>query len=476
MPKKYHVDITPVLPRYLPVGKFATLEFREDCAGACRKCVRKKCIYQIFQDERSHIEQMRSMEYLYICNGCFRCVQECTKGIFTMVINPEYRTLGDKYWTPEIISSLWYQAETAKIPVSGAGYGGPFVGPGFDSMWTDMSEIVRPTRDGIHGREYINTSIDLGRQPSQLMFGSDLSLTSELNPLAESLIPMIFNPSPFGGVGPNVLEAMAAAAQKLGTFMIIRAEDYFPGLAPYGNCLIPSLSSWQEGDLAECLKAAKIAELSYQEDVLELSSRLQARYPELIVAIRIPLTPVAAAQAVQLTEKGAEILHFTADEYGQESETETPRFIKDTLRDIHLALVDRAIRDEVTILASGGIAMAEHMAKAIICGTDGVGVDLALLVALECRLCRRCTRGLSCPVTLSDISPDWGTQRIINLMYAWRSQLIEVLGAMGIREVRRLRGEMGRAMLFEDLERETFGELFGERKTTGDLVFSGEDM
>ena len=26
-------------------------------------------------------------------------------------------------------------------------------------MWTDMSEIVRPTRDGIHGREYISTSV-----------------------------------------------------------------------------------------------------------------------------------------------------------------------------------------------------------------------------------------------------------------------------------------------------------------------------
>ena len=38
---------------------------------------------------------------------------------------------------------------------------------------------------------------------------------------------------------------------------------------------------------------------------------------------------------------------------------------------------------------------------------------------------------------------------------------------MGIREVRRLRGEMGRAMFFEDLERETFGRLFGKRKEAG---------
>ena len=35
----------------------------------------------------------------------------------------------------------------------------------------------------------------------------------------------------------------------------------------------------------------------------------------------------------------------------------------------------------------------------------------------------------------------------------------EVLGAMGIREVRRLRGETGRAIFMEDMEREAFGDL-----------------
>ena len=48
---------------------------------------------------------------------------------------------------------------------------------------------------------------------------------------------------------------------------------------------------------------------------------------------------------------------------------------------------------------------------------------------------------------------------------AWHQQLIELLGAMGIREARRLRGEVGRCMFFEDLERETFGRLFGTRKS-----------
>jgi tRNA G26 N,N-dimethylase Trm1 len=44
-------------------------------------------------------------------------------------------------------------------------------------------------------------------------------------------------------------------------------------------------------------------------------------------------------------------------------------------------------------------------------------------------------------------------------MGAWHSQLIEVLGAMGIREVRRLRGEVGRAMFLEDIEKDAFGDI-----------------
>lgn len=50
------------------------------------------------------------------------------------------------------------------------GYQGSFGGPGWDSMWLDMSEIVRPTRDGIHGREYIATTVEVGARPAFLRF------------------------------------------------------------------------------------------------------------------------------------------------------------------------------------------------------------------------------------------------------------------------------------------------------------------
>ena len=98
------------------------------------------------------------------------------EGHLCLTVNPEYEKLGNRYWKPDIIKTTWLQAETAKIPVSGAGYRGPFSGLGFDAMWTDMSEIVRPTRDGIHGREYISTSVDIGRKPSHLTLNGSQSV------------------------------------------------------------------------------------------------------------------------------------------------------------------------------------------------------------------------------------------------------------------------------------------------------------
>jgi hypothetical protein len=88
------------------------------------------------------------------------------------------------------------------------------------------------------------------------------------------------------------------------------------------------------------------------------------------------------------------------------------------------------MRDAVTVLASGGIALAEHVAKAIICGLDGIIVDIPLLLALECRLCRNCQhgRGNSCPIELDKLPVKRGAQRMVNLVGAWNNQLLEILG------------------------------------------------
>jgi glutamate synthase domain-containing protein 2 len=133
------------------------------------------------------------------------------------------------------------------------------------------------------------------------------------------------------------------------------------------------------------------------------------------------------------------------------------------IRQVHTALVEKGIRDEITVMAGGGIALPEHLAKAIICGADLVTINLPLLIALDCHLCESCKPGQPCPARLETLEPDFAVGRMTNLIAAWHDQLIEVMGAMGMREVRRLRGDVGRAMFFEQLEEETFGKLYGTR-------------
>ena len=468
MPKKYHIPIKTAKPRHNPIGKYATVEFREDCAGSCRECVKKKCIYGIFKDNYLHMSTMGEPEYLYACHSCFRCVQECTRGIFSRVINPEYRTLGDDYWRPDIIHRLWYQAHTGKIPVSGAGYRGPFVSAGFDSMWTDMSEIVRPTRDGIHGREYINTSIEISRRISPLKFNADMSLASETLPIMEISVPLMLQVPESLIINQAIIESAAKAAQVLGTLLIIRPEDYSDTLLPYARSLVPSLTSENAMDDKSLILNSRVVELAFDTGIEDTIQKIRELKSDIILMIRIPLDSDAASRALNLSALEVDTLHFYADEHGNELNTEHPRFLKEMIREIHLKLVNGFARQRINLIFSGGIAMAEHMAKAIICGADGVIADLPLLIALECRLCYRCRKDLSCPAKIDNtMNPQWGSQRMINLIGAWHNQLIEVMGAMGIREARRLRGEVGRSMWFEDLERESFGPIFGKRKIAG---------
>ena len=58
-----------------------------------------------------------------------------------------------------------------------------------------MSEIVRPTRDGIHGREYISTAVDIGRKPALLHFDQDRP-AGGLPPLVDIPMPMIIDMMP----------------------------------------------------------------------------------------------------------------------------------------------------------------------------------------------------------------------------------------------------------------------------------------
>src|SRR5579859_3710767 len=107
----------------------------------------RPCVYGVFSRPVGGLAPREER-----CVGCLRCTVQYPN-IVQIYPNPQRQRLGDSFVRPEYVDTIVYEARDGRVPVRGAGYRGAFGGEGWDGLWTDMSEIVRPTRDGIHGRE-----------------------------------------------------------------------------------------------------------------------------------------------------------------------------------------------------------------------------------------------------------------------------------------------------------------------------------
>jgi glutamate synthase domain-containing protein 2 len=115
---------------------------------------------------------------------------------------------------------------------------------------------------------------------------------------------------------------------------------------------------------------------------------------------------------------------------------------------VHRFLVDEGIREQVTLMASGGLRTAWDVAKAIALGADGAVLGTAELVALGCIRIAQCEKGLGCPfgITTTDpehakkIDADVGFGQIVNLYTSWLGQLAGILQILGMRSISALRG------------------------------------
>ncbi len=362
---------------------------------------------------------------------------------------------GDPYWTAEIISQTWFQAETGQIPISGAGYGGKFAGAGFEGIWLDMSEIVRPTRDGIHGRESISTQVDLGGSVLRLEFDSQGVLKTGLPKSIQLPLPILLGPLVIPLPGRGALLAMAKAAAELNTLAVILAEEYEDDLAEYEPWIGVRLSEYTFNAVPDSFLPCYVElEGESAAEVCSLWNKTKLRWPEAVIGGRCSLSQSVSSAAIQFAQTGIPVIHLFANEVGQDDDG---RYLVESLYEIHQALVKLALRDQVTIIVSGGIAAAEHVAKAIAFGADLVAIDIVMQIGWGCALWADKNH---CLVEKEALDPEWGSRRLVNLMGAWRDQLLEVLGAMGMREIRRLRGEIGRTISYK-AEENQFRVLLG---------------
>jgi hypothetical protein len=391
----------------------------------------------------------------HLCVGCLRCTTEYP-GVAQIYRNPEHNHLGDSYFTPAHVEAVHYESQTGKIPVKGAGYRGKFGGEGWDGMWTDMSEIVRPTRDGIHGREFISTVVDIGGKPSFLTF-DERGLPISPTPGVFSIpLPIFFDAPPASVTSKTLLLILSEAARSTETLAIMPLSAMM-SFQLGGEHIVPLVAPEDYGALDQLDFEPRMIEMAVWDE--KLYEQIQSRFPNSVPGLRLNFASGLSEELLRYADSGVRVFHLVADYHGRGLDG---GFVLDLIREAHRTFVDAACRDEVTLLGSGGIIAAEHVPKAILCGLDAVALDTPLLVALQTRLVGQCVdREMSRFQLPRKITVPWGVQRLQNLLASWRDQMLEVLGAMGLREVRRLRGEVGRVMFQKDLEGEAFEGITG---------------
>ncbi len=456
--QRYHID-TAEAPDIVPwpsrfkvrVGKvgLASLLLKELLHTRDLAVVTSRpCIYGVFSGPVGGFAPIEEK-----CVGCLRCMTEHPDFV-RVEHNSERQRLGDSYFTAEYVNAIAYEAAGGRVPVRGAGYRGRFGGQGWDGMWTDMSEIVRPTRDGIHGREFISTVVDIGRGQQHLTFDDDGALAAEPFQGFTLSLPLLFDAPAEPAATPLYRQILAETAQAVDSLVFLPIAALLDQDLR-GDHIAPVVSAADIGNLDRLAFTPRLVCLDgWDSRLLEV---VRQRWPEMPLALRLFDPPEEAIH--QALAAGLRIFHISADYHGRGRDG---AFIFDIIRRCHMSLVEAGRRDEVSLLGGGGIIAAEHVPKAIIAGLDAVVLDTAPLVALQARFSGEfIDRGDDTCRLPDELTTAWGLQRLKNLSAAWRDQLLEILGAMGLREVRRLRGEMGRAIFMDEQEREAFAGIEG---------------
>jgi hypothetical protein len=247
-----------------------------------------------------------------------------------------------------------------------------------------------------------------------------------------------------------VAEILFRAAREIETLAIVPVDRIDGRHLGAGSRVVPLVRPDEVGRLARLAPPVLVALDGWEPAAYAELGRL---LPRSLCCVRVP----ADADVLDLARHGVRVVHLVADRDGMAG----GRFVGEVIREAHERLVDAGLREQVTLVGSGGIVMAEHVPKAIACGLDAVALDTALWVALQARFHSVAAGGAGVGVSFPHLEVPWGVRRIRNLAASWRDQLLEVLGAMGLREVRRLRGELGRLMFQRELEREAFGGIEG---------------
>ncbi len=453
------------------------------CAEVCPSCIGSSSIdYEAYQKPDGCL---RLAVPKISCAGlsCRRCVNECPSTALSVKLSPQYIALGDLRWTADLIMSTWEQAE-GKSPSRRYEYRVGDSGGGFDRLRFDFEldgkEILE---DELFNEEDRDTSVVLNKR-------------NDGRPEIRIPIPVYGADMSFGSVSLNVMLARAKAAEAWNTFTSTGEGGYPDDLIHYKDHVITQVATGHFGVNAETIKRTKIIVLKYAqgakpglgghlladkvtpevakirevvpyislfspfpfhnvysvEDHYRHVQLMEDMNPQALISVKVSTPTDVDMVAIGSYYAGAHILQIDGGFGGTGAAPDIAKKniampVEYAIPIVHNYLVREGVRDQITIMASGGIRTAFDVAKAIALGADGAVIGTAELVALGCKRCENCERGKGCPAGIATTDPalmysietDWGSQRIINLYGSWKRQWCYILRKLDLENIRELR-------------------------------------
>ncbi|MFW9941000.1 MAG: glutamate synthase-related protein [Candidatus Thorarchaeota archaeon] len=469
---------------------------REDCKK-CKRCI-NHCSFGVlsFNGEQIVAEDHK-------CVACQRCVVMCPGKAIRIVQNESFLPPHGHY-TRKIRNIIWAQSGNGGVLLSATGNDRP-IRSIFDDLLLDACQVTNPSIDPL--RETIETKIIFGRKPKKLTFVSDpddlekISLKTNLMPNFEIDMPIMVGHMSLGSISYNACQAIYQAATELNIVAGSGEGGLHPDFYEYAPNIITEVASGRFGvDINYLSNAAgleikigqgakpghgghlpgeKVSSLISQtrmipkgsdalspyphhdiysiEDLAQLISALKeaTRY-KVPVGVKIAAVHNSAPIAVGIVRGGADFLTLDGFRGGTGA---APRIIRDHAGipiELAIAAVDERLRqenlrEEITLIAGGSIRYSADLIKAIALGADVAMCCMPVLIAMGCRVCQQCFRGLCSwgiatqqEYLVKRLDIDVAKNRIINLFHSWNEELKEVLGAMGIDSVESLRSNRDR--------------------------------
>ena len=456
---------------------------------ACRVCERQ-CANEVHNYDEEH-KIMKCDESK--CVNCQRCVSLCpTRAL--KIIKSDCTLRENANWSNDTIKEIYKQANSGGVLLSSMGNPKPL--PVYwDKILINASQVTNPSIDPL--REPMETRVYLGKKPQKVNRTADGKLDCKLPPQLELSMPVMFSAMSYGSISYNTHKSLALAANKLnilyntgegglhedfycyGENTIVQVasgrfgvhEDYLvagaaieikmgqgakPGIGGHlpGAKIVGDVSRTRmipEG--SDAISPAPHHDIYSIEDLRQLVFSLkEATEHKKPVIVKVAAVHNIAAIASGIARSGADIIAIDGFRGGTGA---APTRIRDNVGipiELALASVDQRLRDEgirnnVSLVVGGSIRSAADVVKAIALGADACYVATAALLALGCHLCRTCQSG-KCnwgiatqrPELVKRLNPEMGSKRLIHLMTAWKHEIKELMGGMGINSIEALRG------------------------------------